>query len=128
MARRAAPPAPGGPTEAAFQAAIVELAARCGWQSYHTYDSRRSAPGFPDLVLCRAPRLLFVEVKTARGRVRPAQHVWLAALAACPQVEVYLWRPEQWDAIVRVLTAPDARKGATHEPGAAGEFLGRVVG
>ena len=36
-------------TEKGFQAAVVELARLRGWLVYHTYDSRRSAKGFPDL-------------------------------------------------------------------------------
>jgi hypothetical protein len=48
-------------------------------------------------------RLLYVEVKTATGRLRAAQRVWLALLAAVPGVEVYVWRPANWQSIVATL-------------------------
>jgi hypothetical protein len=90
-------------TEAAFQAAIIELATLAGWLCHHEYDSRRSTPGYPDLTLCKPPRLLLIELKTQRGRVRPEQREWLAALAECPGVEVALWRPSDWPAIEAAL-------------------------
>lgn len=82
--------------EAAFQSLIVELARLMGWTHiYHTHDSRRSASGFPDLVLIRGPRILFIEIKSETGRVSADQESWLEALrATC--AEVYLWKPEHW--------------------------------
>ena len=91
------------PTEAQFQAAVIELATRAGWLTHHEYDSRRSTPGYPDLVLVRAPRVLFIELKTQRGRVRPEQRAWLETLLNCPGVEVALWRPADWQAIEATL-------------------------
>lgn len=89
-------------TEKGFQAAVVELATLLGWRSYHTHDSRRSEAGYPDLTLVRGSRLLFVELKTARGVVSAAQWIWLGALArTC--AEVYVWRPGEWAAIEDTL-------------------------
>jgi hypothetical protein len=34
-------------TERTWQDQVVEAATLFGWAVYHTYDSRRSAPGFP---------------------------------------------------------------------------------
>ena len=90
-------------TERAFLGAVVELAALTGWLAYHTHDSRRSQAGFPDLALVRAGRLILAELKAAKGRVRPAQAVWLDALGGVDGVEVYLWRPQDWPAIEAVL-------------------------
>ena len=91
-------------TEAVHQRQVTELARWCRWTLiYHTHDSRRSPAGFPDLVLVRPPRILFVELKTDKGRVSPAQRLWLYTLAKCPGVEVYLWRPRDWDSIVAIL-------------------------
>ena len=59
--------------EGKFQAAIIELATVCGWLAYHTHDSRRSTPGFPDLVLVRGGVLLFRELKTDTGKTSKAQ-------------------------------------------------------
>jgi hypothetical protein len=83
-------------TERALQDAVVELASRLGWLTYHTHDSRRSQPGFPDLVLVHEPwrRLLVVELKREKGRLSPAQRVWLDALAAAG-VTTAVWRPSQ---------------------------------
>lgn len=96
-------PSPSSPTEAAFQAAVIELAQRCGWLVFHPFDSRRSTPGYPDLTLCKPPRLLLMELKTERGRVRPEQREWLAALAQCPGAEVALLRPHDWPVIEAAL-------------------------
>jgi hypothetical protein len=81
-------------TEQALQDAVLELAQRLGWLAYHTHDSRRSQPGFPDLVLVntRARRLLFVELKRATGRLSPTQRQWLDALAATGAT-AHIWRP-----------------------------------
>lgn len=90
-------------SERQFQDAIVELATRLGWMWYHVPDSRRCPAGFPDLVLCRPPVLLFVECKTDRGRIRPEQHEWLAALHGCDGVQVRVWRPRDWPEIEETL-------------------------
>ena len=90
-------------SEKGFQRAVVELAALCGWRAFHDYDSRRNTAGFPDLVLVRPPRLIFAELKSERGRVRREQRDWLEELAQCG-VEVALWRPSDWDCIVKILS------------------------
>jgi hypothetical protein len=90
-------------SERDLQALIVTLAKLHGWRTYHTHDSRRSAPGFPDLVLVRPPRLVFAELKTQRGRISPAQREWFEDLRRCQGVEVYLWKPSDRNHIARVL-------------------------
>ena len=90
-------------SERDFQRQVVELAELTGWRTYHTYDSRRSNPGFPDLVLVRAPRVIFAELKREKGRVTVAQRDWARVLRACPGVEYYLWRPSGWDEIEDAL-------------------------
>jgi hypothetical protein len=89
--------------EKAFQAQVVQLARLWGWCVYHTYRSTRSPPGFPDLVLVRPPRLVFAELKSARGRLTPEQGRWLELLRGCPGVESYVWRPDDWDSLERTL-------------------------
>lgn len=91
------------PTERSFQAMVVELASIRGWLCYHTYDSRRSNPGFPDLVMVRGERLIFAELKSRLGRVTREQQLWHHALWAVPQVECYVWKPADWDYIEEVL-------------------------
>jgi hypothetical protein len=93
--------------EREWQSAVVEFALLHGWLYYHTLDSRGSAAGFPDLVLVRAGRLLFVELKTTQGKLTPAQSLWLdrlrdvATTAGMP--EVYLWRPADWPTVMETL-------------------------
>ena len=78
-------------TEKQFQSHIVRVAKMRGWLVYHTFDSRRSAPGFPDLVLVRE-RVLFRELKTDKGRVKPAQKAWAEGLEKAGS-DYKLWRP-----------------------------------
>lgn len=94
MPSRLRPPA-RSESEAEFQAAVISLAVTWHWLAYHTFDSRRSESGFPDLTLVRAPELLIVELKSEKGRVRPDQQGWLDQLAGCG-VEVHVWRPSDW--------------------------------
>lgn len=91
-------------SEAAFQQQVLELAMLCGWHTYHTHNSQRSAPGWPDLALCRPPRLILAELKTNRGRVKLEQKEWLGVLRACSGIEVYLWHPCDWREIVALLS------------------------
>ena len=109
-------------TEQQFQDAVVELAELNGWLCYHTYDSRRSDPGFPDMVMVRGAVVIFAELKTERGRVSRPQREWLDALKSVERqafedksegfeeyrvVRVYLWRPSDWDDIEKVLGVLD---------------------
>lgn len=96
-----------------FQRSVIDLARRTGWRVHHTRPAltqrgRWLTPvqgdvGFPDLVLCRPPRLIVAELKRVGGRLTAAQRGWLDALGQCAGVECYLWRPEDWDAIVTTL-------------------------
>jgi hypothetical protein len=90
-------------TEREFSQAVSDLAKMRGFLSYHTHDSRRSAPGFPDWVFVKPPRLIFAELKTEKGKLSPAQADWIAVLGDVPGVEVYVWRPSQLDEIAEVL-------------------------
>lgn len=90
-------------SEKQFQQQVVDLAKLSGWKTYHTHDSRRSNPGFPDLVLVRRGRMVFAELKSRKGRVSAEQQAWLDDLRACPNAEVFLWRPEDLRDIARVL-------------------------
>lgn len=100
-------------SERAFQAQVLDYARLRGWRYYHHRPALRAsgrwstalsgAPGLPDLILLRHDRLLFVELKTTTGRVRPAQQEWLDALSVVTGVEVYLWRPRDWDEILEKL-------------------------
>ena len=92
--------------EADLQRQVIALAESHGWLVYHTHNSRGSQPGFPDLVMARGQRVIFAELKSNLGRVRPEQQQWLDTLLAAGQ-EAYLWRPRDWPTIQDELTRND---------------------
>jgi hypothetical protein len=100
-------------SEESFQGAVIEYAALNGWLTYHTRDSRRSTPGYPDLTLVRGERLIFAELKTDKGVLRPEQRVWLEALETAG-VEVHVWRPKDW---LEIMAALDRRPKTTQTKG-----------
>jgi hypothetical protein len=93
--------------EGDFQKDVVEAAETLGFLCYHTYRSDRSQAGFPDLVMVKPPRVIFAELKRQKGKPKPAQEMWLAALGQCmyegKAIEVYLWRPGDMDALLEIL-------------------------
>lgn len=89
-------------SEKAFQQTVMDLAHYEGWLVYHTHDSRRSAAGFPDLVLVRHGKVIYAELKTMRGKLSPAQAIWRDALQAGDN-HWYLWRPCDWGQIRAIL-------------------------
>src|SRR5262245_3455118 len=91
-------------SEKEFMAVVIAEAKRRGWLFYHTFDSRKSAAGFPDLVLVRGCRVIFAELKPQNGRLQAPQLDWAEALSAVGGNVTYaLWRPADWPGIVRVL-------------------------
>lgn len=90
-------------SEASFQRQVEELAFHKKWRSYHTRYSIKSVAGFPDEVFIRPPRVLFVELKAEGKNPTNAQWDWIKLLLDCPGVETYVWRPSDWDEIVRIL-------------------------
>ena len=92
----------GDESEAHFQNRVVQLARLFGWKDFHLLDPIGSPAGFPDLLLRRPPRLVWAELKSQHGRVRPAQRAFLDELRACGQ-EAFEWRPSDWEQIKTVL-------------------------
>jgi hypothetical protein len=96
--------------ESSFQSAVVEVARLVGWRVAHFRAARTAkgwrtpitadGAGWPDLVLVRPPRLIFAELKSATGEATDRQLEWLDVLRLLPQVEVYQWRPADWDGLV----------------------------
>jgi hypothetical protein len=95
--------------EKAAQATMVDLATLLGWSVYHTFDSRSSASGFPDLVLARE-RLVFAEVKKVGQKPRPDQVEWLDALVLA-DCETYLWTIDDMQEIAEVLQSSHRLSG-----------------
>jgi hypothetical protein len=109
--------------EASFMACVLEVARLAGWRSLHIRPARRAdgswrtpiggdGKGWPDLTLVRPPRLLFVELKSERGKLRAEQRDWLDTLRLLPQAEVHVWTPAEWEELVRVLTGSAPREAA----------------
>lgn len=85
-------------SEAELERWFVDLCRVHGATTYHTHDSRRSDPGFPDrVVITKDHRLGFVELKRETGRVRPEQVMWGILLDGVAQrtnrVRYFLLRP-----------------------------------
>lgn len=101
------------PTEDELKGAVIELAETLGWHCYSVRRSDlarvqgRSGRGFPDLVLARSATLLFVELKSARGRLSQSQARWRAVLEDAG-ARWALWRPADWQSgeIERRLRPP----------------------
>lgn len=100
-------------TETAFLSQVLELAALLGYEGAHfrpalTQKGWRTpvqgslGKGWPDLVLVRGSRILFVELKTDKGTVSPDQHRVLEVLEATGAY-VNVWTPSMFDRIVEDL-------------------------
>jgi hypothetical protein len=72
---------------------LAEQTATLGILRYHTHDSRRSEPGFPDEVLVGRRRMLYRELKQQGKKPTAAQQKWLDRLQALGH-DVGVWRPE----------------------------------
>src|SRR5262245_27714679 len=99
-------------SEKKFTQMVIDLARLHGFRVAHFRPARTTRGwvtalsghiGYPDLTLCKGPRLIFAELKTARGKLTPGQTNWLHALEATG-AEVYLWKPDQWDEIEALLS------------------------
>lgn len=89
-----------------LQNAVLELAELLGWRCVHfrpgltrsgnwtTAMSGSLSAGFPDCVLVRE-RVLFVELKSARGKLSPEQCGWRDALITAG-AEWHCWKPIDW--------------------------------
>lgn len=92
-------------SEKELQEAVLDLAALLKWRVAHfrpglTQSGNWRTPvaadgkGFPDLVLVR-DRVLFVELKSARGTLTREQMDWGTALAQA-EADFVTWRPKDW--------------------------------
>lgn len=101
-------------SEASFQRTVAEAARIAGWRvahfpaslsvrGRHLTATAYDAAGFPDLTLAHPERgLMFREVKTDSGAIRPAQREWLRTLRAAG-ADAGIWRPQDWPRILMEL-------------------------
>lgn len=73
---------------------VTTLARRMGLLVHHETDSRKSPRGFLDLVVV-GKRVVFIELKTETGRLRPEQETWLTRLTRAGQ-DARVIRPRDW--------------------------------
>lgn len=111
-------------SEAEFQRQVTELAELLGWQWVHFRPARTArgwrtpvegplGAGWPDLVLVRGRdrRLLFAELKRDGVKPNPSQTTVLGILESLQTsrsadrtyVQVFCWRPADFDLIAEVL-------------------------
>lgn len=94
-------------SEKDFMQNVIELARLTGWLTYHTFDSRHSAAGFPDLVLLRRGELIFLELKSETGQLSAEQVAWIGGLEAVaganPKITVRVAKPSQFDELAELL-------------------------
>jgi len=102
--------------EAEFKASVTGLALLHGWLVYSVPDSRHvypsyTATGYPDLTMVRGSCVVFAELKREKAprKLSVAQQKWHDVLDgvsgfSAGVVKVYIWRPSDWDEIVKVLT------------------------
>lgn len=100
-------------TEQQFQKQVTDLAEYNGWQWMHVermgdlmgrWRTPVTGPlgrGWPDLILFREHEIVAAELKRDRMMLSYAQRdVYNVISQAIP---FYVWRPSDWDQIVRVL-------------------------
>lgn len=101
-------------SEAVFQSQVIKAARLTGWRIFHALPAMnrrgqwRTAMsgdiGFPDLVMAKAGRIWFVELKTDSGKLTEAQQAWMEALKGnYPTVKAFVLRPNYFDAFFEEL-------------------------
>lgn len=89
-----------------LQERVRQRAIAYGWKFFHTWNSQKSAAGFPDCEMVRPPYMIKVELKRQHEEPTPDQQGWLDAYAeieraikaagyrgAWPYLRVRVWRP-----------------------------------
>ena len=99
-------------SEAQLLAIVRAALKRINYLTYHTHMSKRSEPGFPDLVAVPDPlvhrrdvTMYMLELKREDERPTLAQQHWLDALARVEQVEAHLLRPSGLEGFLARLRA-----------------------
>ena len=105
-------------TEAEFQDQVVQLLHVLGYRVAHfapamnargnyRTPTRYDAKGFPDLVAVRpegkrGARIIYIELKSDKGRLSKEQGAWLADLNGAG-AEAYIWRPSDWHELAAIV-------------------------
>ena len=88
--------------EAEFQRKVTDLCDYLHLKWHHETDSRRSKKGFPDLLIAGPGGVLFVELRSEKGRITPEQREWLDQLHRAG-ANVHVWRPSNFNEATVIL-------------------------
>ena len=99
--------------ETDFQGRVIDLARIYGWLVAHFRPARTEhgwvtpvsadGAGFPDLIFFKGQKMVVAELKIKPNKLSSRQSAWLIAFAAVTK-DVFVWYPEDWDEIEKVLT------------------------
>ena len=90
-------------SEKEWQGQVIELARWLNYEFiYHTFDSRHSPAGFPDLIILRDQIMIVAELKSEDGELTAEQYFWLLGFIEITPA-VYLWKPSDFDSVKEVL-------------------------
>ena len=116
-------------SEADWQQQVVELAQLYRWRIHHCRPALNQRgqystpiqgdPGFPDLVLARGGRVLFLELKTNRGVLTEHQQAWRDQLLGAG-AEWFCWRPRHIGEVRETLAPRWAEARLTEDEDAGG--------
>lgn len=111
-----------------WQKTVIEYAHLRGWTAAHfraamtgrTYTNKRGevknvwvtpvqadGKGFFDWIFVRPPRILFVELKSDKGKLTTEQENWCRLIAICQiansEIKWGVWRPADWEMVQKIL-------------------------
>jgi hypothetical protein len=104
--------------ETEWQRQVIQFARLHGWRVAHFRSvcvARKDGSthwqtpveadgeGFPDLLLCKAGKIIVAELKRDDGRVSAEQFEWLQTFELAG-VAAYTWRPRDWSEVQAVLS------------------------
>jgi hypothetical protein len=92
-----------------FQAKVRKEALANGRLYYHTHDSRRSDPDFPDTVIAWPGNLFFWELKVGKNKPTQGQLNWVSILNTVSGVHAAVYYPSDWPKMLEIL------RGRPHE-------------
>ncbi len=87
-----------------FRPAMVIKAGKISYRTAVSADGK----GFPDLVLARETPggftdIIFVELKSAKGKLKDEQKMWLELLSKNPTTQCFVWRPSDRAEVEEIL-------------------------
>jgi len=90
-------------SEKNWQGTVIQVAQLEGWEYiYHTWNSKHSPAGYPDLIFLKDGRMVVVELKREDGLLSAEQYFWLLEFTKVTP-DVYLWKPSDWGEVQQVL-------------------------